>query len=113
MQTNQSSSVVEHSLAVVTLARVLVEAVQRKDRDLASQLRRALSSIALNLSEGFGASGGNARVRFQTALGSLNEAVTAIRIAISWGYVPNNAAAPLLESMRQLGGRIHGLVRRR
>ena len=112
MQTNHSSSIVEHALAVVALSRSLVEAVQRRDRDLGSQLRRAISSIALNLSEGFGASGGNARIRFESALGSLNEAVTGVRIAQSWGYFPANASAPLLQSMRELGARVSGLVRR-
>lgn len=113
MQNAQSSSIVEHSLAVVVLARPLVEAVQRKDRDLASQLRRAISSIALNLSEGFGASGGNARVRFETALGSLNEATTAVRVAVAWEYFSCGLAQPTLDSMQLLGGRIVGLVRRR
>ena len=70
-----------------------------------------ISSIALNLSEGFGASGGNARIRFESALGSLNEAVTGVRIAQSWGYFPANAAVPLLQSMRELGARVSGLVR--
>ena len=111
MQTNHSSSIVEHALAVVALSRSLVEAVQRRDRDLGSQLRRAISSIALNLSEGFGARGGNARIRFESALGSLNEAVTGVRIAQSWGYFPANAAVPLLQSMRELGARVSGLVR--
>ena len=112
MQNSRSSSVVEHSLQVVALSRPLVEAVQRKDRDLASQMRRAISSISLNLSEAFGCTGGNARVRFETALGSLNEAKTAIRVAVAWGYFSNDAAAATLESLRSLGGRIFGLVRR-
>ena len=112
MQNSRSSSVVEHSLLVVELSRPLVEAVQRRDRDLASQLRRAISSISLNLSEGFGVAGGNGRVRFETALGSLNEAKTAIRVAVAWGYFSNDAAAATLESLRSLGGRIFGLVRR-
>lgn len=53
----------------------------------ASQLRRAISSIALNLSEGFGATSDNARLHFASALGSLNEAKTSIRVAASWGYI--------------------------
>jgi four helix bundle protein len=113
MQNAQSSSVVEHSLSVVAMARPLVEAVRRRDRDLASQLRRAISSISLNLSEGFGASGGNARVRFETALGSVNEATTGVRLAVAWGYVSDNAVKATLESLQLLGGRVAGLVRRR
>ena len=112
MQNSRSSSVVEHSLQVVALARPLVEAVQRKDRSLASQLRRAISSIALNLSEGFGATSGNSRLRFESALGSLNESKTAIRVAIAWGYFSEQSAATVLESLRVLGGRVVGLVRR-
>ena len=112
MQNSRSSSVVEHSLQVVALARPLVEAVQRKDRDLASQLRRAISSIALNLSEGFGAGPGNARLRFESALGSLNEAKTALRVAIAWGYFSSQSAQTTLEELNVLGGRVAGLVRR-
>ncbi len=112
MQNPQCSSVVEHALAVVALARPLVEVVQRKDRDLASQLRRAISSIALNLAEGLASAGGNARLRFETARGSLNEAQTAIRVAVAWGYVSDDAARHVLESMNVLGGRVYGLVRR-
>jgi four helix bundle protein len=109
---SSTSSVVEHSLVVVVLARPLVDAVQRRDRDLASQLRRAISSIALNLAEGFGVTGGNGRIRFETALGSLNEAKTAIRVAIAWGYFPEQSAAAVLESLGVLGGRVVGLVKR-
>ena len=112
MQNSRSSSVVEHAISVVALSRPLLEVVQRKDRDLASQLRRAISSIALNLSEGFGAGAGNARLRFESALGSLNEAKTAIRVAAAWGYFASQAAQPAIEELNVLGGRIAGLVRR-
>ncbi len=94
------------------MARPLVEAVQRKDRDLSSQLRRAISSIALNLSEGFGAGAGNARLRFESALGSLNEAKTAVRVAVAWGYFCSQTAQPTLDELNVLGGRVAGLVRR-
>jgi len=112
MHNPQSSSVVEHALSVVALARPIVETVQRKDRDLASQLRRAISSVALNLAEGFGATAGNARLRFETALGSFREAQAGIRVAVAWGYVSVSAVSPVLESMNCLGGRVFGLVRR-
>ncbi len=112
MHNPQSSSILEHAVSVVELARPLVESVQRKDRDLASQIRRAISSIALNASEGFATVGGNARLRFETALGSLHEARTAIRVAVAWGYVRSDAVSALIESLNSLGGRIFGLTRR-
>ena len=92
MQNSQSSPVLEHAIQVVELARPLVEAIQRRDRDLASQLRRAISSIALNLSEGLGNTAGNARLRFETARGSLKEAQAGIRVAVAWRYITQPAA---------------------
>jgi len=112
MHNPQSSSILEHSLAVVELARPLVETIQRKDRDLASQLRRTISSVVLNLAEGFGAASGNSRLRFESAKGSLNEAQAGIRVAVAWRYIPQAAANEVLESMHLLGGRIYGLCKR-
>jgi four helix bundle protein len=107
-----SVTILEHALLVASLARPLVEAIQRKDRDLASQVRRAVSSIALNAAEGRGAVAGNSRLRFETALGSLYEAQAGIRLAVAWGYVAQASADELLACMDRLGGRVYGLVRR-
>jgi four helix bundle protein len=112
MHHSKSSSVLEHSLCIIELSRPLVEAIQRKDRDLGSQLRRALSSICLNLAEGFGNSAGHSRLRFQTALGSLKEAQTALQVAIAWGHVSEVSTQEALGSLHSLGGRIYGLVHR-
>ena len=121
MNNPQSSSILEHALSVVEMARPLVETIQRKDRDLASwffnhssasQLRRAISSVVLNLAEGFGTAQGNSRLRFETARGSLNEAQAGIRVAVAWGYVSHASASPVVESMHCLGGRVYGLVKR-
>ena len=117
----QSTSILEHALQVATLSRPLVEAVQRKDRDLASwffnhssasQVRRAISSIALNAAEAQGNSAGNSRTRFESALGSLYEAQAGLRLAIAWGYFSQAAANEALAAMNCLGGRIYGLVRK-
>jgi four helix bundle protein len=89
-----------------------VETVSRRDRDLGSQLRRALSSVALNAAEGMGAQAGNSRLRFETALGSLYEARAGLRVAVAWGYISPENTQSVLESMNTLGGRVFGLARR-
>jgi hypothetical protein len=46
-------------LGVVKDARPVIEAIERKDPDLARQMRRAVSSVALNISEGMYSRGKN------------------------------------------------------
>ncbi len=101
--------VLQHVAALITLARPLVEAIHRADRDLASQIRRALSSIGLNIAEAFGNDAGNARLRFRTARGSLYEAEAGIRIAIAWAHITEEQAQAALEMLDSLGARIYGL----
>src|SRR6186713_221084 len=96
MHNHHPQDVVQHAVQVIAEARPLVEAVARRDRELASQLRRALSSVALNLAEGLGTEGGNARLRFETARGSLREASAGIRVAVAWGYVSALGAEAVL-----------------
>jgi four helix bundle protein len=112
MHTHPRQDVVEHAVQVIALARPLVEAVARRDRELGSQLRRALSSVALNLAEGLATEAGNARLRFETARGSLCEAQAALRVAVAWGYVSAESAGTLLSNTHALGARVYGLSRR-
>ena len=106
------SDIHEQVLELVTLARPLVAAIQRKDRDLASQVRRALSSVGLNVAEAFGNASGNARLRFESARGSLYEAQAGLRMAVAWGYFTQQQASAALAVLDNLGGRIYGLSRR-
>ena len=50
--------------------RVIGEQIARYDKNLLDQLRRAVTSVPLNLAESDGVSGGNRRQRRLTALGS-------------------------------------------
>jgi four helix bundle protein len=77
----------------VRLLRPLVERIQRKDRNLADQLKRAATSVVLNLAEGAHTQAGNRRLRFETARGSVNEARAALRVACAWGDVSDGEAA--------------------
>lgn len=67
--------------------RPAAEAIGRRDADLARQLRRALSSVALNVGEGSGSRGARRPSHYSIALGSAQEALMAIRTAEAWGYI--------------------------
>jgi four helix bundle protein len=99
-------------LQFVEQARPLVDAVAKRDRDLALQVRRALNSVALNVAEALGNAGGNTRLRLQSALGSLYEARAGLRLAVAWGYVSAQECAEILATNDRLGARLYGLARR-
>ena len=70
-------------------------AIERSDRDLARQLRRASSSVALNISEGSGSSAGTRKERYRNALGSARETGACLDVAVALGYVEDIDAAML------------------
>jgi four helix bundle protein len=97
---------------VVALVRPIAEAIGRRDRDLASQVRRAMSSVGLNIAEGFGTAAGNARLRFESARGSLYETQAGIRIAEAWGFVSSDETGVALEAIDVYARRLYGLAHR-
>ena len=86
-------------LHIIEQARPLVEAVARRDRDLGSLGRLRLR-------------GGDARLGFDSARGSLFEAQAGLRLAVAWGYLSGADCAQVLAALDRLGARVFGLIRR-
>jgi four helix bundle protein len=75
------------TIEIIKQLKPIVRRIEMRDRNLADQLKRAATSIALNVSEGAHAKGGNRKVHFHHAAGSANESRAALRVAGAWGYV--------------------------
>jgi four helix bundle protein len=60
--------------------------IERRDRDLGKQLRRAAASVVLNLGEGSGSTGGTRTERYRNALGSLTEVEACLSVGEAFGY---------------------------
>ncbi len=88
-------SIYETMIHVIGAMRPVIRTIEEHDRDLARQLRRAASSVALNISEGSGASGGTRRERYRNALGSARETTACLDVAVALGYVETLDAAML------------------
>jgi four helix bundle protein len=90
-------------LDVVRSMRGLLVAIERRDPDLARQLRRAASSVVLNVAEGSGSFGRMRIARYRTALGSARETLACLRVAEAFGYVEGMPHG-LLERMNRVLG---------
>ena len=78
------------------------------DPDLGRQLRRAASSIVLNVAEAQGSRDGISRQRFRTALGSTRETAAALELAAAWGFVPRDERA--LDALDRIAATLHRLI---
>jgi four helix bundle protein len=93
-------------IALIRMLRELIARIEKHDRELGNQLRRAAPSVALNLGEGSGSWGGNRMLRFRTALGSAREVEACLDVAEALGYVESIDG----DVRRQLDAVIGGLV---
>jgi len=85
--TQQASTALDIMLATLPDIARVVEAIRLQDRNLADQLKRAATSVALNLAEADGVRGGHRRNRLRTAMGSLLETRTALKVGLAFRYV--------------------------
>ncbi len=85
-------------MEVLRMLRPVVAEIEMHDRDLARQLRRAASSMALNVGEGSGSSGGTRRERYRNALASSRETGACLDVSVALGYV-ERVDARLLDAL--------------
>jgi len=90
------------AIELVRQLRVPLELLERRDRKLADQLRRAVQSIALNVAEGRGRKGGEKTQLWRYAHGSAEEAEAALVVAEALGYVTWNELVVPPETLDRL-----------
>ena len=61
--------------------RPVLSQIERRDADLARQLRRAAASVVLNTAEGMYSRGRLRQVRYHSALGSARETLACLEVA--------------------------------
>ena len=90
-------------LEVLRQLRTALAQIERRDSDLARQLRRSSTSIVLNVAEGSYSRGKTRVVRYHNALGSARETLACLEAAHALGYVGSLDAAVVAQLNRVIG----------
>ena len=85
------------ALELIRALRAPLSSLERSDRSLADQARRAATSVPLNISEGNRRVGKDRVHFFRIAAGSAAEVRTALVVAVSWGYLTEEETQPALK----------------
>ena len=86
--------------------------IARADKALADQIRRAASSVTLNIAEGERRVGRDQAHLFRIAAGSCAEVRAALDVALGWSYVEEDALGVALALIDRELGLLWGLTHR-
>jgi four helix bundle protein len=98
------------AIEMVRSLKPVLDRLSTRNPNLADQLRRAATSVPLNLHEGAYSQGRNTRARFHTALGSAAEVRACLDVAEALGYV-EAVDAGLRDRLDRIIATLHRLSR--
>ena len=99
------------SLSLVRAVSAPLSVLARRDPGLADQLRRAVQSVPLNVSEGNRRAGKDRNHLFRVALGSASEVQACLEVAEALGYLADGAASAALAASDRAQRLLRGLTR--
>ena len=101
------------ALAMVESVYALSRKVQRWDPDLARQMRKASSSVPLNMAEGWHARAGNRVARFDTAIQEARETSSCLDVSGAVGFLSETEVAVDLDRLDHIVATLWKLCRTR
>ena len=100
--------VYENSISMIRGLRGVIAVLERRDPDLARQLKRASSSVALNIAEGSFARGRSKLALYQVALASSKEVIACLDVANALGYIEDERS--VRADLGAIGGTLYKLA---
>jgi four helix bundle protein len=101
----------DSSFELARSLRDLLRRLARVDQELARQIRRAATSVALNLAEGNGRAGKDRLHCFRIARGSALEVEAGLELAVAWGHVDRAGVTRSLDLVHDVLAMLAGLLR--
>jgi len=101
------------SVSIIGSLRDVVATLRTRDPDLADQLRRAASSVALNIAEGAKRAGRDQLHFYRIASGSVAEVRAALLVADAWGHLEGVELSATRELLDRQAALLYRLLHRR
>lgn len=101
--------VYEDALWVVKALVPVVAGLERRDPDLANQLKRARASIPLNIAEGSHARGKRRNQHYSYAMGSANESMSVLHTAVASDYLAE-APVEIIDRLDKIIATLHNVI---